>query len=208
MNILCVLRSGGHYSPRWVDALARGIELHSPAHRGNITCLTDMLVETPGVQVLPLRYGWPGWFSKLEAFAPGVTDGPTLYLDLDSLVVGDLTPFESYTGPFAMLSDFYRPGSAESGVMAWTPGPATERIWEAFLTDPWKNVHRYRRDGRFIAEHSHPDRLQWLFRGIYSLKVHCRKDPPSDAVLVCAHGRPRFDEPASGWAHEAWSLLT
>ncbi len=205
--IVCVLRSGGAYSPRWVDALARGIEVHSPAHRDAITCLTDMDVTTPGVRVVPLRYGWPGWWSKLEVLAPGVTDGPTCYVDLDTLVLGDLTPLLGYSGPFAMLSDFYAPARAESGVMAWTPGPASEAVWSAFLKDPWANIHRYRRDGRFIAEHSTPDRLQELVSGIYSFKVHARRAPPEDARLVCFHGRPRPDDPAAGWGHQRWASL-
>lgn len=206
MTILCVLRSGGAYSPRWVDALARGIELHSPSQRDAITCLTDMEVTTPGVRVLPLRFGWPGWWSKLEAFAPGVTEGPTCYVDLDTLVVGELAPFESYGGPFAMLSDFFKPSDAESGVMAWVPGPMSEQVWSAFLKDPWANIHRYRRDGRFIAEHAAgADRLQELYpKKIVSLKVHARKACPAGASLCCGHGRPRFSEPEAGWAHHQW----
>nr|WP_145924153.1 hypothetical protein [Halomonas elongata] len=38
----------------------------------------------------PLAHGWPGWWSKLELFRPH--GGDLLYLDLDTVVRGDLQP--------------------------------------------------------------------------------------------------------------------
>lgn len=200
MIIASVFRSGGSYSPKWVRALARGVADHCSCR---FVCLSD--VDVGPVERIPLMYGWPGWWSKLELFRSDVFDEPVLYLDLDTLVVGDLTPLLTCRSSFAMLSDFFSPQRAESGVMAWVPGPASEDIWAAFRKDPWKNIHTYRRDGRFIAEHSSPDRLQDLYPArIVSLKVHARKACPAGASLCCGHGRPRFSEPEAGWAHDHW----
>lgn len=201
MTVACVLRSGGIYTAEWVHTLKRGLNRWLPSE-WDFRVLSDS--GGFGQWGSRLEYGFPGWWSKLELFRPGLFDGPVLYLDLDTLPVGDLSEIAQYEGPFAMLSDFYRPTYAESGVMAFTPGAETERIWEAFIADPFKSMKQFRQDGRFIAAHSNPERLQDLFSGIYSFKVHCRNGPPSDARLVCAHGRPKFDDPAAGWAHEAW----
>lgn len=198
-----VLRSGGIYGPGWVYALKRGLNRWMPPGY-DWRVLTDN-PEPFAAWGVRLQHDWPGWFSKLELFRPGLFEGPVVYLDLDTLPVGDLSEIAAYAGPFAMLSDFYRPQQAESGVMAFTPGPATEAIWEAFMRDPVGNMRRYRRDGRFIAEHSEPVRLQEVFPGqICSLKVHARRGCPEGARLVCFHGKPRPNDPAAGWAHDAW----
>lgn len=221
MTIACVLKLGGHYTREWVYALKRGINrhaetvLHNDLDGSEFVCLTD----DPGVTPLwrvPLKHGWPGWWSKLELFRPGLFKGPVLYLDLDTLVVGDLTDLCSYTGDFAMLSDFYRPKVAQSGVMLWTPGPHTEFMYREFVAGWYDNPggHRkpkYRGDGEWIHAHFQrtgvitADRIQALYPGqVVSLKVHAREGPPDGARLVCGHGNPRFDNPKAGWAHTYW----
>lgn len=203
-TVACVLRTGGIYTPAWFWRISRGLLEHMSAPY-KLMCLTDS-PSLSAAWAIKLEHNWPGWWSKLELFRPGLFEGPVIYLDLDTLVLGDLADIARYRGPFAMLSDFYRPTEAESGVMAWTPGHATDAIWEAFTRDPFRAMQKYRRDGRFIAEHSTPDRLQDRYPGqIVSLKVHCKQGPPAGARLCCGHGKPRFSEPAAGWAHEVWA---
>lgn len=206
-TIVCVLRSGGVYTPEWVTKLAAGVREHAPGT--DFWCLTD--VNVPGVECIPLSIdAGLGWWAKLSLFHPAMTfDGRRyLYLDLDTLVTGDLTDLLSYRGAFAMLSGFYKPALAESGVMAWTPGPHTDAIWRAYMRDPNHAIRRVRRDGLFIGAHVECDRLQELFPGqIVSLKVHAREALPDGARLCCAHGWPKFNEPAAGWAHARWKEL-
>lgn len=203
--IACVLRSGGPYTPEWVWALKRGLARHAPPHE--FVCLTDT-PDACGMWAVPLRYDWPGWWAKLALFEPGLFSGRVIYLDLDTLVVGDLTDLCGYSGPLAMLSDFYRPQLAQSGVMFWTPGPETEAIWDAWIRDPAGHMRRYRGDGEFLHAHAKPDRIQAIFPGrVASYKVHARHGPPKGARLVCAHGRPKWDDPAAGWAHDEWVKL-
>lgn len=201
MTVACVLRSGGLYTPAWVHALAAGVEEHLPG--AEFVCLTDMRVH--GVECVPLTVPWAGWWSKLNLFAPGVFSGSVLYLDLDTLPVGDLSELASYAGPLAMISVFKDPRGAESGVMAFTPGEETERLWELWTADPVGHMATYRGDGPWLDAHTKPDRLQTLYPGqIVSYKHHARKCPPPGARLVCGHGRPRFSDSTCGWAHELW----
>lgn len=203
ITVACVLRPGGDFDARWVRALQAGVERHlSLEHR--FVCLTDAPIE--GVIHQYLLHDWPGWWSKMELFRPGLFRGRVLYLDLDTLIVGALDGVAGYDGSFAMLSDFYKPERPQSGVMAFRPSDVTRGIWETFSADPESAMRDYRGDGEWLAAHTEPDRLQDAFPGqIVSLKVHARDAVPDGARLVCGHGDPRFSDAAAGWAHETWS---
>lgn len=199
--IACVLRSGGDYDHTWVYALKRG--LVAVGYEGPFRVLTDSLL-FPASWTIPLVHRWPGWWSKLELFRPDLFDEPVLYLDLDTLVLGDIKPLLDYAGRFAALSDFRRPERIQTAVMAWTPSSTTEAIYERAKEDE-SVMSSYWSDQPYIeAVMKYADRLQDYCGGLYSLKVDALKGPPDDAVLVCGHGQPRFSDPKAGWAHEAW----
>lgn len=216
LTVACVLRSGGDYSPEWVYALRRGLRAHMPGrYRSPLSdpepdtwtfvCLTDMAIHAPWRR--PLLYHWPGWWSKLELFRPGLFETRVLYMDLDTLVVGDLTDLASYRGDWGMIRGFYR-DIAQSGLMAWTPGPHTDELWADWLRSPEAHMARSRGDGDWLHERTDGDRLMDLYPGqVVSYKVHARDGIPEGARVVCGHGQPRFSDPAAGWAHLHWSAL-
>jgi hypothetical protein len=201
VTVACVLRSGGDYDARWVHALYRQLGQHMP-EPWTFVCLSDD-PDVPGY--VPLAYGWPRWWPKIELFTPGLFDGPVLYLDLDTLVLGDLSDIASYRGRMAMLADFYRLArgrrQGESGVMAWTPCEHTEAVHRAYVKRPVGTGG----DGPFIHRHVEHEYLQDLYPGqIASFKAEARNGPPDGARLVAGHGRPRFSDPRAGWAHDFW----
>ncbi len=216
LTVVTVLRSGGDYDVGWFYALKRGLLRHlsieyraptpGPLEPGTWTlwCLTDLSVGRAGI---PLEHGWPGWWSKVEIFRPGLFEGLVLYLDLDTLVVDDLAPLAEYSGRLAMLSDFYQPKIVASGVMLFRPGAHTEAVYSAFQADPLRIMAAHRRSDFWYAKQlDAPDRLQELYPDqLVSLKAHARLRAPDGARLVCGHGRPRLSDPAAGWAHTEWS---
>lgn len=193
MIAACVLKSGGEYLPEHVHLVYAQVARHLPGAR--FVCLTDM--DVPGIACLPLAHGWPGWWSKMEMFRPGTFDDRVLYLDLDTVIVGDLSDLAGYAGDFAMLSDFLRPERPASGVMAWEAEcDAAQAVWGAFARDPEQHIAEFRGGGdqEFIASviFGREDRLQSLYPGqIVSYKVHCAGGVPGGARVVCAHGRPK-----------------
>lgn len=209
VTVACVLRSGGEtYGPRWVYALRRGLNEHLPDHR--FVCLTDV-ESIPPMWSRPLRYKWEGWWSKLELFRPGLFEAGerVLYLDLDTLIVGDLSEIASYDGEFGMIRGFYR-DILQSGVMAFRPGPISRAIWDDWLPRPQRRMKEYRGDGEYLASRvdGEADQLLDLYPGqIVSYKVHSREGIPDGARIVCGHGDPRFSSPMAGWAHKMWSSL-
>jgi hypothetical protein len=88
INVVCLLRQGGKvgYDATWVEKLQRGVQrnLLLP-HR--FICFSDCDVPCERIELLP---GDHGFWSKLQLFRPGILSGPTLFLDLDTVVCGNL----------------------------------------------------------------------------------------------------------------------
>ena len=115
MNVL-VVRKGTLYGPKYVRLLRDQVAKFHPGV--SFVCLTDQS-DMPDVPVSRLRHQWPGWWSKLELFAPwNAHYRPCLYIDLDSYVLRDLTPLLEDSGElFTMCRDFYDRANANSSVM-------------------------------------------------------------------------------------------
>lgn len=207
LTVVCVLKSGGIYNADWVARLRAGVKKHLPViHR--FVCLSD--VDVP-CQSIPLAHNWPGWWSKIEVLK---LDGPVLFFDLDTLIVGDLTDLASVAmrAPFAMLRDFYRPDGLGSGVMSWNDRDLSAHTFhDSFLFSPqtWMNDCPGG-DQQFIERVCHRPgvrRFQDLLPGqIVSYKAdRCARGVPYGARVVCLHGRPKFsDMPATDEVRIAW----
>ena len=185
MQVACVLKSGGEYRAEHVSALADSILKHNNLP---IVCLTDAVIDDPKVKVIPLKHSWPGWWSKIELFR--VCQQPTLYLDLDTVVVGELPEI----GPdFTMLADVYWQNDVGSGVMSWRKCPTY--IYETFCQNPAGYMRLYRTrqrwgDQGFIRDH-YPGRPQTFGPEYRSYKVFCRRGVPAGTKVVYFHGRPK-----------------
>lgn len=219
LTVACVLRSGGIYDAEWVARLKRGVERHlTLPHR--FVCLTDLVpeVEAIGVEAIPLHHDWPGWWAKLNLFAE-FRDGPTLYFDLDSVVIGSLDAIAAYPHRFTMAHEFYRPHLLCSTAMAWSGNWSF--LYRMFASDPEGLAHHYDKvlpnSGRIgdqafledclIEDEQRVDTFRDLFgeRSIASYKVHqCQDAPPPDAAVVSMHGRPKMHEIKTGWIAETW----
>lgn len=143
---------------------------------------------------IDLPEGAVGWWNKIALFEPGrfQRGQHVLYLDLDTIICGDISAIAAYTGPFAMLRDFYHPGKMASGVMAWTVSEKTEAIWTNWVAKE-KPQFDPRGDQGWIS-YMMPDAeiLQDLYPGqIVSFKGDCIEGIPTGANIVCFHGLPR-----------------
>jgi len=207
LTVACVLKSGGIYDASWVERLRAGVTRHLPiAHR--FVCLSD--IDAP-CERIALERDWPGWWSKIEALR---LEGPVLYFDLDTAIVGELTDIAHCceVAPFIMLRDFYRPDGLGSGVMGWNAFDVSAiSFYERFAIVPagWMKAIGGRGDQGFIEDAANHDGIfRWqdaLPGQIVSYKVHCRNGIPADARVVCLHGRPKFAQmPADDPVRLAW----
>lgn len=216
LTVVCVLRSGGIYDVEWVAKLQRGVARHLHDIPYWFVCLTDTDERLPlRCERVQLANSWPGWWSKLEMFRPGLFDGPVLYFDLDTVVVGSLDAIAAYPHRFTMAHEFYRPHLLCSTTMAWSSD--WSHLYEAFASDPVRLAHHYDNvmpttgrigDQAFIEDRvGKVDTFRGLFgeRSVASYKVHqCQDAPPADAAVVAFHGTPKPHQLTTGWVAEAW----
>lgn len=99
-------------------------------------------VQLLGVELLPLVHRWPGWWSKLNLFEPGVLSGNVLYLDLDVVVCGALDRLFELGGatidtsvPLIMLPNLEYPGLYNGSVMLARIEPLAF-LWHELVQTP------------------------------------------------------------------------
>jgi hypothetical protein len=182
--ILTVLRSGGEYDWSHVERLRRQCERFGNGARFH--CLHDDL----------MLHDWPGWWPKIEMLR---LRGPILYMDLDTSVVGDLTPLLDAAERhrfIALRNPLPTPSRFGSGLMAWSDDMS--HVYDRFARAPEHHMRRCTTpqvwgDQGFIAE-DEPDPVLWqdLFPDqILSWKVDCKQGVPESARVVYFHGTPK-----------------
>lgn len=198
MNIVLV-RQGTKYPPRYVKMLREMLKEH--AYGARVWTLTDQ-ADTPG-DFVQLKHGLPGWWAKIEMFAPeNRWLRPFLFLDLDTYVLGDIGDIIAWKPErLAVLSDFYTPEHQQSAMMV-VPD-YHDGIWGKFHRGVMDR-HRDGGDQEFI-EACVPNalRLQEVFDGLTSYKVHCKEGPVGRVVAF--HGQPKPDSCEAPWVRDIWS---
>lgn len=204
---MCVLRSEP-YTEEWVAKLKRGVArtLKTP-HK--FKCLTAN--KSVPCERIPMKHDWPAWWAKLELFRPGVITGPTLYLDLDTICVGDMDDLSDLDQDFAMLHNFHDPSVVGSGVM-WFRKPPHE-VYTKFAQKPWEWMEYYQQyrtgnhigDQAFIADTLRKNVSFIENTRIKSYKKHCREALPDDTSIVCFHGLPRPEHVKTDWMERCWT---
>jgi hypothetical protein len=141
INVVCLLRQGGKvgYDATWVEKLQRGVQrnLLLP-HR--FICFSDCDVPCERIELLP---GDHGFWSKLQLFRPGVLSGPTLFLDLDTVVCGNLDEVITrlQNQPFVMWIEADK--TIHSSALMYWEGDHS-RLWDLYQSLPlshWKTLY-------------------------------------------------------------------
>lgn len=203
LTVVCVKSGPGAYTHAWVNRLQRMVRQNlTPPYRfvcltddaGGLTCTTKKLPEK-GL----------GWYAKLCMFRPNLFSGLVLYLDLDSLIVGNLDFVRKFKGDFAILRDFYREDGYGSGVMLWNK--EYPHVWNNWLKAECP-PHPLGDQGWMEEQLPNAIRLQDEFPGKFvSYKVHCQERDaiPDGAAVVSFHGEPKnADFPPEHWVSRIW----
>jgi hypothetical protein len=225
MIVATVLRSGGDFAVGHVYALRRMLGAHmSLRYRSPLTepepdtwtfmCLTDSdLPAWTGAR--SLRHDLPGWWAKMELCRPDIT-GPVLYLDLDTVVVGDVAPLVSDRSHSIVLRDLYRgrrdPQAVQSALMLLTEEDRAA-VWGAWSADPKRWMRK--RSDQDVYEAVLRDRVRFfqdthpgMVVGFKSGLGRGKREPGPDARVVVFHGRPRPWASGTEWAEEPFRPCT
>lgn len=177
-------------------------------HQGHVKALQDRFCEccdsSYNFAVLGDRewatdrvlHNWPGWFSKLELFRPGLFMGPVLYLDLD--VWPNRTfrlPDPAVLTPGLLYApiDIGRPGVHQTSVMAWIGDTVTAPYYA------YRNKQHTGRDDEVVIQKALSKREFGDIRKILSTKSW-KLEPATrhSADIIYFHGSPKPWDPEVG----------
>lgn len=193
MLIACV-KTGEKYGAEYVRRLRDGVERYLPKEADHpFVCFTDVPVD--GVTCEPLPADLPTWFSKIGMFK---LREPMLYLDLDIVITGDLTPAIEWDG-FGILRDWWLPGF-NSSVMKLTGNEG--HVWDRFKVEMIPKL--YMGDQQWVS-HQMPGAKTFPQKWFPSWKADkCESGVPEGALAVVFHGDPKPADIGTGWVPEYW----
>lgn len=216
------------FTAETVNVLGRMLARHFP-HPHKLICVTD---DSSGIDMsievqkpwndfadVPSPHGQknPSCYRRLRLFAPdaGAYFGPRFVsLDLDVVIVGDLTPLFDRPEDFVIWGDYTNPRTPYNGSLMMLRAGACPQVWTDF--DPKVSPQQAMKAGFWGSDqgwisYKVRDAATWKKAdGVYSFRNHLRPQLgrlPEAARLVAFHGEidPWHPE-AQGlaWVREAW----
>lgn len=226
LTVACV-RTGQKYSPEYVIRLRNAVARHLRAPH-DFVCFADNPQELPSdIRTIRVKPGLHGWWGKMQLFEPCWRIGrKVLYLDLDSVIIREITQLAGVESRFAICANFTmihqqricvmggtRPSwPCKYGSMCMVIGPTLNgHIWEGFLADQKSLQERVGiyGDQKAIEEiEPNADFLQPLlpegfFLGYRDLPKHPSGPPPGATIVVFA-GKNKPHNTECEWAKAAW----
>ena len=208
--VVCVYKTGGDFKfdhvLRLSNMLSRNITVPFV-----FNCLTDdTRLSTNGKveNIIKLKDGLIKWWSKVELFRKDLINAKQIiYFDLDTIILKNIDDLIMANFDFAALQPWNAKnrnnGLFASGMMSWCNGDYN------FIYDEFDNNIRNFPIGdqeyvsNILKNHGKQyTPLQTHIPGIYSFKRNCRRHLPSDARIVCFHGKPRPWEVSLSWVKE------
>jgi hypothetical protein len=159
INIVCVLRQGGpvNYDSTWVEKLQNMVSRNLTLPY-KFFCLSDCEVPCTRVPLDPTSTKIKGWWAKLQLFKPELFNGPTLYFDLDTVIISNIDDMikEIYNEKFIMW--YEKDKGVHSSAMMWWNGDMSS-LWNQYqenTPEHWNALYLHPPlygDQGFISEH-------------------------------------------------------
>jgi hypothetical protein len=216
-NIIC-MKWGTKYGPEFVNRLRSMVRRHlQRPHR--FVCFTDdpagldADIEARPLPPMDLPPGKERGWRKLSTFGVPLADlkGPTLFLDIDIVVVGSLDGFFEHPGKFCIIKDWQKPWriTGNSSVYRFEANAHPELLAD-FLANIDQVKREVRNEQEYLTREIHRKGLlsYWPAEWCVSFKYGCMpkfplnliKTPtiPPNARVVVFHGLPNPDEAVVG----------
>lgn len=154
LTIACVLVKGEYpYTPEYVRRLLVMCQRYV-SRPFSFVCVTDQPAAMPdGVRAIPVQRlaGCFAEWTKMLLFDVFRSEtGRILFIDLDSLIVGNLDPIIDYPAPIALIEDAFAVERAhlnkdrygrelvrkfQGSVMVWDAGPQHAHVWDRWTLE-------------------------------------------------------------------------
>ena len=211
ITVVCV-KWGAKYDATYVNKLARSCRRHLTG-MGRLVCFTDdadgLMEDIVEPRSLPTT-AMKAWWLKAYLFSREADlTGPVLYLDLDTVVCGDLAKLAALASGtrFATLGTSHmrnenRSGGYNSSVMAWT-APLYSEIW-TLLNEPGAYevitncVYKFDHWLEMVIEDAR------LVDGGVAEYASLTGPPSSNISVVCFPLTPKPHEVSDDWVLENW----
>jgi hypothetical protein len=143
---------------------------------------------------------YPGWWSKVPVFG---RNERTIFLDLDTVIVGNVDFLLEYDGRFAILQEFGNPRGYGSAIFAYEPGFGAN-IKAEFEKDPAYVMTNFYGDQDWIRHCHQGGQDYWQTMHPGKIKSYKYDEIRSgewypDLRIVCFHGAP---QPHDAMHHE------
>lgn len=211
--VLC-MKWGTLYPAEYVNVLYSAVEKHLPSPF-RFVCLTDDSSGfVPGIESFPIpdigleKGHWAiGAWPKISLFSHDLygLSGRALFIDLDMVILRDLTPFFEQPGDLVAIDESawrskIAPPSTMSSIFAFDIGKMGYLV-DRIKADRDAYVHKYGLEQAFLHGEV-ADVRHWPRDWVISFKNHLRqpvlidrfigpKSPPASAKVIAFHGRPR-----------------
>jgi len=227
-NVACI-KWGTKFDADYVNKLYAGVKRHTTVPI-KFFCFTENPVGLHP-DIITHDFGYPnieGWWQKLWLFSDDMDvnrspQGRVLFIDLDTLITGNIDHYVTQDRGFVCLRDLWSGGiNVGSAMMSFEMGKHTQ-IWNTFEKNPAAAIASLSPHGdqKWIQQHQ-PERIYWqdLYQNeILSFKSHCRNGLPKNARIVCYHGLPSIVEsltittrvqgfviPPTPWVADHWKV--
>lgn len=223
-HILC-MKWGTKYGPEYVNRLYAMVRRHLKGEF-NFVCLTDRSegiraeVQCLPIPELTLPNGEPerGW-KKLTTFEADLhgLKGTALFLDLDVVIVDDITPFFEVPGGFLIIHDWKRPWriTGNSSVYRFELGAHAD-VLQQFRENQAQAKADFRNEQAYLTAvlHKQGKVSYWDASWCASYKYHCIpawpssywREPfiPKDARILIFHGVMNPPDALEGRTNGNW----
>ena len=230
VNVIC-LKWGDRYPAFYVNRLYDGVR-RNMSRPFRFVCFTNEPEGlSDGVEALPVPpppeglagHKWPTVYTKLALFKDGCggLSGPTLFLDIDQIIVGAMDRFFDYKpGEFCIIHNWVerrkqifrgRPAVGNSSCFRFDAG-RMNRVWEKFRDnlDLAYDKKRFVTEQAFMTWAVGLENVNWWPEDwVVSFKRTCHRifpanlllppKKPSGASILCFHGDPSPIEAIGGF---------
>lgn len=228
MQVVC-LNVGERYPDVYVERLYRMCLRHLPLPF-EFHCFTDRPRELSPeiIQRDASEWGLEGWWAKLRLFDRSVIHQEFFFLDLDTVIIRNLSPLLSFVEehpktPIIAMRDFTF-GTLSSAIMWVRPSEVTEGIWNAYARGEWfpelDQLPRSIGDQDFIWHYLKSRGLEstviffppeWFasykhLRRLHASQPQASREKLNQALILCFHGEPRPHQALDPWK-SLWLLL-